>query len=491
MEGSIDVKIFKKDAPKTTPLTLKDASFSDGRISSPRKDASPAPAMAMDDDDKDFEISIFDAKKYYYFNNDQQMERKLRVAPPPPPPPEPMSASRASVSPLEGYRRNYMYRAPPFQPSPAACSEACSHSEFVLCNAPGAVTMMGRRIENEKMMKKNVTRSSIMKWFFYIICGCLFRCPWPCLGRKDEEVGNMEAQTPRMLDHYNNINNIIGSDSDSKSPTPMLSGNSNTMKKKKKKVSKQSSKSHHDHLISLPKFPSSSARTGFSFPIIASPRNPIPIPLQVQHHSRRGSLEIFRPSDHNCIITHNRKSTDNIPPPTIFPSYDRPSFAFSGSPPNPPSAAIADDEDMASDASSDLFEIESLTLTLNTTDTNYSMHRRRESLELEETYRRLGYCGRSLQESTTPTEYCYEPSEASIDWSVTTAEGFDRRSLTNFSASALDMVDDVILMRQQVQRLGNAGFHDHDPSGVGGTERRRENGIFMSCRCGVAHGLRR
>lgn len=135
------------------------------------------------------------------------------------------------------------------------------------------------------------------------------------------------------------------------------------------------------------------------------------------------------------------------------------------------------DDDVASDASSDLFEIESF----STQTTTYPMYHRRDSLDEAASFnaRRLAaangnnnlmYCTRgSLDEAVTPSiaaTECYEPSEASIDWSVTTAEGFDRGSVTNYSATAPE-VDDVAATRH----------------GGGISKKKGNGGMLLSCRC--------
>ncbi|KAM1094205.1 hypothetical protein ACFX2B_009115 [Malus domestica] len=119
------------------------------------------------------------------------------------------------------------------------------------------------------------------------------------------------------------------------------------------------------------------------------------------------------------------------------------------------------DEDVGSDASSDLFEIESFststTQTLQATNADMPTYpppsssmfenyyrTRRDSFSLVEdavsftAARRLSANNNSRRTSLdrrqhdppmaslSTDQYCYEPSEASIDWSVTTAEGFDR-----------------------------------------------------------------
>lgn len=79
------------------------------------------------------------------------------------------------------------------------------------------------------------------------------------------------------------------------------------------------------------------------------------------------------------------------------------------------------DDDVASDASSDLFEIESFS-----THTTY--------FPPDESQTDMIY----YEQMIPSIEYCYyEPSEASIGWSITTSEGFDldRPSMSTFSIS--------------------------------------------------------
>ncbi|KAK8957775.1 Protein PHYTOCHROME KINASE SUBSTRATE 4 [Platanthera zijinensis] len=114
----------------------------------------------------------------------------------------------------------------------------------------------------------------------------------------------------------------------------------------------------------------------------------------------RVSLEVFRP------------------PETVTPI------------PGSPNLRLAVDDDAASDASSDLFEIDSLS-----TQTGF---RRRDSLDElpAAAYGPRNIAGNEEAAATSiaPSE-CYAPSEVSVDWSVTTAEGFDRSSLANFSSA--------------------------------------------------------
>ncbi|KAF3441473.1 hypothetical protein FNV43_RR15387 [Rhamnella rubrinervis] len=190
----------------------------------------------------------------------------------------------------------------------------------------------------------------------------------------------------------------------------------------------------------------------------------------------RDSLEVFRPP--YDLSVSSRKSAD-YRTPTNFTV-----------PASPKSRTNNNDDDVASDASSDLFEIESFststqTTTTATTATYPSMFQyhsqRRDSLDEASTFhavRRYGggpngvmmmnmYCRRSLEDPMTPsTEYCYEPSEASIDWSVTTAEGFDRASVTNASEAEHARTPYTATEPEKGRRRMSGG-----------------SGLLMSCRC--------
>ncbi|KAL1531109.1 protein PHYTOCHROME KINASE SUBSTRATE 4 [Salvia divinorum] len=123
------------------------------------------------------------------------------------------------------------------------------------------------------------------------------------------------------------------------------------------------------------------------------------------------------------------------------------------------------DEDVLSDASSDLFEIESF----STQTTSYPMYRRKDSLDEAPTFNarrfasaNIQYGRRSVDEPPTPSvagTECYAPSEVSIDWSVTTAEGFDRVSVSNFSVSASEIGQAAFLRQEESggKKKGNGG----------------------------------
>ena len=261
------------------------------------------------------------------------------------------------------------------------------------------------------------------KWFFGILCG----------GKKaveiKEKVSEPKRQTKRLTVNY-----------------PMHK----VFQKSVKGLKSRDWARRPDLIRTSPKFPPEfhipTNETEFSFPILHRPspakflftstvRDPIPIPIP---EPPRDSLEILCPSDGSITA-----------PPKL-------------------GGAAMGDGDVESDTSSDLFEIESfMTQTTTVTATN-NYH------SFDEIDRWFGYFRRSLNESATEAAEGYEPSEASIEWSVTTAEGSDLggSSVTNFSASASNIVDDVTLMRLELQRLGSGGDND----GHGGGGRRQGTG---------------
>ncbi|KAJ0978079.1 hypothetical protein J5N97_013553 [Dioscorea zingiberensis] len=154
---------------------------------------------------------------------------------------------------------------------------------------------------------------------------------------------------------------------------------------------------------------------GFSFPVLKSPvSNTFPLPDPARH-----SLEVFKPS--------------------------RMGYPF-------PASHLEDDA--GSDASSDLFEIESFS-------------KRRDSVD-GLAAGRLAQIRRSIEKAAAvdPSEG-YAPSEASVEWSVTTAEGFDRSSVANFSTAGSDY---------EPARFDRTGEQDRTAG------KRRGNGL-LSCVC--------
>lgn len=368
-------------------------------------------------------------------------------------------------SSVDGYGRNY--RARSFNATPTASSEASWNSQTgLLQNPPGAVAISMRNPATEEKKRGGRTSS---KWR-------LFGRKCPCSGKKSVQVEEKASSSSSVAS--------VSVSAEPKTPAARLYNNNNKRQIQKSleipvdrsfqseeiitNIRRISAECRFTGLgqqrvnIVPPGRPYTDATPGFTFPILnqtASMKlvlNNAPL----LEDPPRESLEIFQPPlDQETAVSRN--ST-------------RHSFTF---PASPGRTRMTTDDDVASDASSDLFEIESF----STQTTTYPMYHRRDSLDEAASFnaRRLAatngnnnlmYCTRgSLDEAVTPSisaTECYEPSEASIDWSVTTAEGFDRGSVTNYSATAPE-VDDVAAMRH----------------GGGISKKKGNGGMLLSCRC--------
>ncbi|KAJ4838863.1 hypothetical protein Tsubulata_010899 [Turnera subulata] len=483
--------------PLPQKTAVKDVSFSSY--------IKPEPNNQVVDDS---EISIFDAQKYF---NDGAGEAKMmskRVSPvdgnvttnhfssvPP-------RFSSASSS-VDGYGRNY--RASSFHATPTASSEASWNSQTgLLSNPPGAIAVSMRNPPRGDDRRRGSSSSS-SRW---LLGG---RCP--CSGKKSvqvEEKLSSEPRTPSRSSGHNSKVSLNLIKTTHQIPSPVA----NTVEKRlitpadwlerrevvpvvpttTHRISADNNRfttglAHHHHRVSASgRVPFTDGANGFTFPILS--QTPTPAAVKV-------GLNVLRPSSTN----------HNPPPPPPSPPLEDPARdsleVFQ--PVNDlhhhhrrHSFTTAADDDMLSDASSDLFEIESFS-TQTTTYPMYNIMNRRDSLDDASSFNTRSclaagggggingggilHCRQSLDvPSVAPTE-CYEPSEASFDWSVTTAEGFDRGSVTNFSVTASE-VEEMNMMRHH-HHVG--GDHQKHNSGGGGKRKGGNGGggggLLMSCRC--------
>ncbi|KAB5556616.1 hypothetical protein DKX38_007525 [Salix brachista] len=462
--------------PQTS--TVRDASFSSY--------LRPMPEQIAQVDDS--EISIFDAQKYFNESGgDPKLRKRVSL----------VNAnleriserydfssvprlSSASIS-VDGYGRNY--RARSFHATPTASSEASWNSRAgLLSNPPGAVAVSMRSPPRNDDKRKG----SGTKWLLGRKC--------PCLGKKSVQIeGKLsEPRTPSRKSHTNGLSldlkrqiqipTSVENPIEKSLATPdwlkrhEVIPSSHRMSADGKLERCDAIPNTHRIMADNSRFPSgishqrvvASARpfstdtaAGFSFPILSQTPPPVKLDLPSTTYNPplkdppRESLEVFRPAE------------DPIPTKSISDIRQRQSFTVM-------------DDDMASDASSDLFEIESF----STQTTSYAVYR--DSLDDASSFnaRRLAathggnlYSRQILDEPRTPSiapTECYEPSEASIDWSVTTAEGFDRGSVTNFSVSASE-ADETTMMRGRE--------YGKSSGGGGGKKRGGNGGLLMSCRC--------
>ncbi|XP_042513687.1 protein PHYTOCHROME KINASE SUBSTRATE 4-like [Macadamia integrifolia] len=440
----------------------------------------------------DTEISIFDAEKYFNEGRDQKEKKQTstvtlnleRI-------PDRSALSTvsrvSSVSSVDGHGKNY--RSGSFHATPTASSEASWNSQSGLLSIPPgssiSVSMRNLPLDGKR-------RRPSIKWLFGTRC--------PCSGKKSVQVDE-KSSNPKSPFHSKGSSNRSLNPKKQSSSTGEGAHDRVAKEKAKElatveKVSKENAKVDDKSMtidertelksVSGNHFSSecghrivSSGRLvtegggGFSFPILNPPVVPNGGKLAIHlEDPPRESLEVFRPSDESVV----RKSTELQRQLLMsFPgNSETQSFTF---PTSPKTRATTGDDDVASDTSSDLFEIESF----STQTTMYPLYHRRDSFDefsRNDERRVLGHGNGVLQfrrsldgtmtPSTAPTEF-YEPSEVSIDWSVTTAEGFDRRSVTNYSTATSEHE------RESEKIIANAG-------GANSNIRRKGNGL-LSCRC--------
>ncbi|KAG6427891.1 hypothetical protein SASPL_112138 [Salvia splendens] len=347
---------------------------------------------------EDREISIFDAQRYFSDNNNNNTDPKQLIKK------QPMSHDilsvprLSSVSSTDGYpARNFRTRS--FHATPTASSEASWNSQTgLLANPPGAVGVSLRNFNSNDGNRR--TR----KWSFGRKC-----C---CSGKKSVDVKDATTSDSENQDG-GKANYMCG-------PKP-LSRNCSARKEVLEIIRgvdgfPPQADPPRQQRISASGRPFVDGAGSFSFPLLNSNNasqvvaKPVlkPIitkPMTLVEEPPRDSLEVFQPV-HEAV---------------------------------PPVLRVVNTDDDVSDASSDLFEIESF----STQTTTYPMYRRRDSLDEAPAFnaRRFAQYGgrRSEDEPPTPSvagTECYAPSEVSIDWSVTTAEGFDRASVSEIGRAA-------------------------------------------------------
>ncbi|XP_075499033.1 protein PHYTOCHROME KINASE SUBSTRATE 4-like [Primulina tabacum] len=419
------------------------------------KDKQNDPNSTTDDTDQ---ISIFDARKYFSETNDSKSDpirqKQKEVA-------EQDSVSirrQSSVnSSADGYDRNY-HRSRSFKTRPTASSDATWNSQTgLLANPPGSVGVSLKNFETDGCKKRN---SSGKKWFLNPK-SC-------CIGKQSVQVKETTSENENPGPDTESISNTDSVIHKGPNPGKYLA----------------SLQAPRQHRVSASGRPFLDGVGPFSFPIL----NPSNKSARLKDIVKKPNVSVLEdPPRKSLEIFQAMLELSSALRPDHSSMLNRAQFKIPGS---PISLVTNMDDDVGSDASSDLFEIESLS-----TPTSYPMYRRRDSLEesapLTFSARRFASAHgininndnvqfemRSLGDPPTPrvaaTE-CYAPSEVSIDWSVTTAEGFDKASVTNFSVSASE-IGNVDCLRERLPQQEEGG------GGDGG--KRKGNGglLLMGCR---------
>ncbi|XP_073152264.1 uncharacterized protein [Henckelia pumila] len=428
------------------------------------------------------ELSIFDARRYFSGSNDpkDQVEKveqqkvlqdhtcndfvtynDQRVVIPPPSP----------VSSVDGYGGSF--------PGARSSSATASVSE-ASWNSRTGLLMMANAAKGSVSLKnissttfpsndhRKIKRTfAAKKWLLDRKSNC-------CIGKKAVRVKEVELESENtMPDSIKTGKNIVDDDEDNNSPSHShlqeLNNLESTQETLKQRVSAKG-RPFIDELRLL-SFPVNVNSNSIRVKDKNMGRKSNATPLE---DSPRKSLEVFRALlDLSSVLGPKNVVRDRA-------LFD----------PRSPVVGVTNvDDDMWSDASSDLFEIESLSAP---TSSN-SMYCRRDYSVLEENpnarrftisahgvnvTRKVEFDMKSLDESRAASERIYlpAPSEVSIDWSVATADGLDKASVTtNISAASASEIGRADILGPRPQKQEEVG------GGHGGW--RKGNGLLlMGCR---------
>lgn len=288
------------------------------------------------------------------------------------------------------------YRVRSFHATPTASSEASWNSQTGLfSNPPGAIAvpmkMKNPTNNGDAHNKRNKGSTSTVgktKWLIW-----RQRCPCPCSDKKSIQV---EPKTPLSIT-ITNSNHKLKAAEDQKNSNPSVDD--------KQEVIPAQNHQFHSSLRPLKINDGSGAIAGFTFPVLQ-------LKMAV-NGNEDPPLEVFRPKSDDQLLVLSRSTT-------------------------------TDQDDVGSDTSSDLFEIESFSTTITTTTTTMTSYpntimnqqqqqQRRDSLDEASSFntRRssilaagelaaINNAGSYNSAMMMMRDCCYEPSEASIEWSVTT-----------------------------------------------------------------------
>ncbi|KAL9232703.1 hypothetical protein vseg_007782 [Gypsophila vaccaria] len=482
------------------------------------------------------QISIFDAAKYFSGihdnnNNNNQSDQcnnkdGVDVGPIVPPRLSSVSSSIETSSNYGGGRNSHgNYRTRSFHATPTASSEASWNSQTgLLANPPGSVGIsIIKSFSNNSNGSRGTNNSNNnnvnMKWPRISTKWLNKGRKCPCLGKKSVQVEErIDPKTlPRMVDLRQGTNNSTSNNGSSIGNT-LYSPRQSSLKNMETIVSSSSTlrplphNTKNSNFNIMAKSPidkngypySNSSNCGSSLGLNSKVVGPLKV---YDDLSKVAGGMTSTTSNNNLVTAASAATTVNSASPTAtsngftFPILENPPIGvkkmFNVTPhnhnnhnndephrdslevfqprshpsPNKSRRTSYEDENV-SDGSSDLFEIESFST---------STYPYRDSMD------------EPMTPSVAPTD-CYAPSEVSIDWSVTTAEGFDRGSLSNFSASASDFAYAAMRREAEQYKSGgggggggggecNKGWHNDSTKGSGKNNNSGGGGgMLLGCR---------
>uniref|UniRef100_A0A0E0MUA9 Uncharacterized protein n=1 Tax=Oryza rufipogon TaxID=4529 RepID=A0A0E0MUA9_ORYRU len=223
---------------------------------------------------------------------------------------------------------------------------------------------------------------------------------------------------------------------------------------------------------------------GFTFPVAVGAAKVV---STVGDEPPRESLEVFRPIDEESVLAD--PPADHLATVGGRGGGGGGGGLAAGFARAPGVAAVATDEEAMSDASSDLFDLESFAASSSFPTTCRGRSSRRNSREEEEDDG-LPYGGAAAAAVEPALSECmYAPSEVSVVWSVATAEGgaFDAASVANFSsaASACCVEEFSFVPPPDSAATAAAGGHEGFTAAMSRSAARKKGGggFLSSCRC--------
>ncbi|KAJ3682975.1 hypothetical protein LUZ60_013202 [Juncus effusus] len=354
---------------------------------------------------EDTELSIFDAERYF---NDNSVTDKKEIT----------SIHRSSsISSVESYAKSYRSG---YVATPTPTSEASWNSQSgLLSNPPGSMKV---KMRSHSLREKPKMPSSPSRRVFSLRCPCVSKKSLAVDEKSSEPKSPVCGKSDARMSSV--TNKLQGTQTDDDSLSSIVPLEELT----KVRITSGSAWMKEKDFVHAPstftKKPPPPFQTEITRTISKNPR----------------VFSFPNPPDINKPI----KPMSSIEPP-------RESLEVFGTKPPKARIILKTDEEQLSDTSSDLFELDSFCANSYGTP---SYGRRRDSLDDLLDPRRLVQIPAGLRRNSdeaAQSECGYPPSEVSIQWSVTTAEGFDRASVANFSSAASDFDELRFFQAEQVR----------------------------------------
>ncbi|KAK4770103.1 hypothetical protein SAY87_030635 [Trapa incisa] len=422
----------------------------------PADDGGRQGAAARDD----LELNIFDARKYFSIETsfEPNLSTASRITP---------SVPRFSpASPVDEFSMNYRTRSFRSYATPtASCEASWNNHTGLLTRPPGMMSVTLRDPTSDR--KSRHGRSDSPRWM-------LFRRRCPCSCKKSVQVkeGSPETRSPESRQSKSR-------------PKQGEAAEAYGINKFDDLLMKTQS-------MTVPNAIRRFSNGGFTFPVLEPSIPYSPLPPSATKLLIHG---FPRPKTASVVVTSLSLPLADDPARNsieVFQHSGGPSEVHNAYPASPHQRvdALSVNDDAASDASSDLFEIESFSTQSNSISFPAAAYSRPRD-PLDEARTRLssaaavGIYGCLDGQSAAlaydaATECGYEPSEANVTWSVTTAEGtaFDDASFTNYSISASDVEEFARIQLHQHRELGRR----NGSSSSNESRRRDSGGLLTSCR---------